>query len=53
MIEEDLNTWTIAIRRCEMERCVVFGITSVDIGLSIKKELDAFMLATSRCVVER
>jgi len=27
-----------------MKRCVVIGIKSIDIGMSIKKELDALMM---------
>jgi len=44
MIEEGRDTLMI---RCEMERCVVVGITSIDIGLSIKKELDESMKTVS------
>jgi len=38
--------------RCIMEWCVVVGINSIDIGISIKKELDALMMAIGRCIME-
>ena len=36
-----------------MERCVVIRIKSVDIGMSIKKELDALMIALDRGMMKR
>jgi len=35
-----------------MERCVVVVINSIDVGMSIKKELDALMMAIDRCPME-
>ena len=34
-----------------MKRCYVL-VESIDIGMSIKKELDALMMATARCPME-
>ena len=36
-----------------MERHVAVGITSIDIGLSIKKELDTLVMAFRCCEMER
>jgi len=36
-----------------MKRCFVILVSSMDIGVSIKKELDALMMAPDRCVVKR
>ena len=36
-----------------MERCVVVVCKSIDIGMSIKKELDALMITFRRCIMER
>jgi len=36
-----------------MERCAAIAITSIDIGMSIKKELDALMMAARSCIMER
>ena len=35
-----------------MERCVVVVINSIDVGMSIKKELDALMMAIDGCIME-
>jgi len=42
----------MAIARCMMEWCVIDAINSIDVGTSIKKELDALMMATGRCPME-
>jgi len=36
-----------------MKRCVVIDIKSIDIGMSIKKELDALMMAIPGCKMKR
>jgi len=36
-----LDVFTMAMRRRKMERRFVAGISSVDIGLAVKQELDA------------
>ena len=36
-----------------MERCVLVVTNSIDVGMSIKKELDALMMAMARCPMER
>jgi len=38
--------------RCIMEWCVVVVTNSIDVGTSIKKELDALMMAIVRCIME-
>ena len=43
----------MAIARCTMERCDVVESNSIDVGMSIKKELDALMIAIARCIMER
>jgi len=36
-----------------MERCAAIVVTSIDIGMSIKKDLDALMMAARSCIMER
>jgi len=36
-----------------MERCIIEVVTSIDIGMSIKKEHDALMIAILCCIMER
>jgi len=36
-----------------MKRCVVLSIESIDVGMSIKKEIDALMMAIRRCIMKR
>jgi len=36
-----------------MKRCVVIDVESIDIGMSIKKELDALMMAIRCCMMKR
>ena len=36
-----------------MKRCVVLSIESIDVGMSIKKEIDALMMANPRCKTKR
>jgi len=36
-----------------MKRCVVIDVESIDIGMSIKKELDALMMAVQCCKMKR
>jgi len=40
----------VAIVRCLMEWCPCVGI-NIDVGMSIKKELDALMVAIARCMM--
>ena len=42
----------MAIERCIMEWCVLEAINSIDVGTSIKKELDALMMTIGRCTME-
>ena len=43
----------MAIPCCNEERCKLTRASSIDIGLSIKKELDALMMAIHGRKVER
>jgi len=36
-----------------MKRCVVIDVESIDIGMSIKKELDALTMAVQCCKMKR
>jgi len=36
-----------------MKRCVVIVVSSIDIGMSIKKELDALMMTIPGCMMKR
>ena len=42
----------MAIHRCPMEWCAVGAINSIDVGTSIKKELDALLMTFARCTME-
>ena len=44
MVDQDLEALMMAIARCPMERCILVVTKSVDVGMSIKKELDALMM---------
>jgi len=44
MVDQHFDALMMTIPRCMMERCVVIVIESIDIGMSIKKELDALMV---------
>jgi len=45
MVDQDLYTLMMATRGCTMKRCFVGLVESIDIGMSIKKELDALMMS--------
>ena len=36
-----------------MERCIAEAISRIDVGLPIKKELDALMMPIDGCMMER
>jgi len=43
----------MAVVECEMDCRLVVAIKSVDIGISIKEDLDALQVAFRRCEMER
>ena len=45
MVDQHFDALVMATRRCMMKRCVVIVVKSIDIGMSIKKELHALMMA--------
>ena len=52
MVNQELDALIIALERCQVERCVVAGIDSIDVGMSTKKELDALMMVIQSCLME-
>ena len=45
MIKEDHDLFPIVLKCCNVERSIEIVVLSIDVGLSIKKELDALMIA--------
>ena len=44
-INKDFDTFAMVIRRGKMERFIVVAVASIDVGMSIKKDLDTLMVA--------
>jgi len=42
----------MVIGRCLMEWCGVVEASSIDVGMSIKKELDALMMVKLSCIMK-
>jgi len=44
-IKEERDTLTMVFRRCIMERCCIQIVSCINVGFSIKEELDALGMA--------